>query len=500
MNEHTTEPPVRLPAEPAETVRMAELFGRLAPSFDRYADGHAAGSFPAYVHGAVPDDGGPLPVSGVGPEGAIDGVGVAVEHGSRISAPGWLSFVTTGATTVPAAAFAASIVAGGQRYLHQSFNTLEYTGLRWLAELCGLPEGVTGVFSSGGSTSQLLGLGAARQAAFERRGVNVGEHGVPVGEQGRIYASEVAHRTVHRAGAVLGIGRQGVRAIPVDGDGRMSVEALDAAIAADIRDGIVPIAVVANAGVTDTGAVDRIDRVGEVARRHGTWLHVDGAYGLVANAAPSLRHLFAGLEDADSWMVDPHKWLATGLGIGAVYVRDEGVLTRAFAEGEAAYLEGSFAPLEVRPVSQFDTIAGRWADQSLELTAPPRGVVVWAILREIGLEGVIARVERHVGFARAVADAAEAHPRLELLMQPQLSIACFRYVPDGGGEPATINELNRRILERLRVETHIIPSSTQVDGRFAIRPCFINPRTTEREVEALIDFVVRFGDELAARG
>jgi glutamate/tyrosine decarboxylase-like PLP-dependent enzyme len=113
---------------------------------------------------------------------------------------------------------------------------------------------------------------------------------------------------------------------------------------------------------------------------------------------------------------------------------------------------------------------------------------------------VIDRVERHVGFARAVADAATAHPRLELLMEPQLSIACFRYVPAGGADPVVIDGLNRRILERLRVETHIIPSSTRIDGRFAIRPCFINPRTTEREVEALIDLVVRFGDELAGQG
>ncbi|HEY3335691.1 MAG TPA: pyridoxal-dependent decarboxylase [Candidatus Limnocylindrales bacterium] len=497
MKEHPTPVPIQLPAEPSEIVRIASLFARLTPSFDAYTDGHAASSFPAYVKGTVPGDGGPLPVRGLGPEAAVDGLGVAVEHGSRISAPGWLSFVTTGATTVAAAAYAATIVAGGQRYLHQSFNTLEYTGLRWLAQLCGLPEGVTGVFSSGGSTSQVLALGSARQAAFERRGINVAEDGMPVGERGRIYASAVAHRTVYRAGAVLGMGRRSVTAIPVDGDGRMSLEALDAAIAADVRRGIVPIAVVANAGVTDTGAVDRIGRVGEVARRHGTWLHVDGAYGLIANAAPSLRHLFDGVEDADSWMVDPHKWLATGLGIGTVYVRDEGVLTRAFAEGDAPYLEGSFAPLDVTPVSQFDTIAGRWADQSLELTAPPRGVVVWAVLREIGLEGVIARVERHVGFARAVADAAVEHPRLELLMEPQLSIACFRYVPAAGADAVTIDSLNRRILERLRTETPIIPSSTTVDGRFAIRPCFINPRTTEREVEMLIDLVVRFGDELS---
>ncbi|HEY4754279.1 MAG TPA: aminotransferase class V-fold PLP-dependent enzyme, partial [Candidatus Limnocylindrales bacterium] len=294
--------------------------------------------------------------------------------------------------------------------------------------------------------------------------------------------------------AVLGVGRGAVVAIPVDTDGRAREDELEAAIEADARAGLVPIAVVACAGATDTGSVDRIDRLGAIARRYGAWLHVDGAYGLVANAVPTLRSLFDGLEEADSWIIDPHKWLATGVGIGATFVRDEGVLTRAFAEGDAAYLEGSFndeSPDEAG--SQFDQMGGRWADQSLELSAPPRGIAVWAVLREIGRAGVIARVERHVAFARAVAEAARSHPRLELLMEPQLSVTCFRYRPADGVDA---DELNRAILDRLRRETTVAPSSTVVGGQYAIRPCFINPRTTEREVEELVRAVIRFGDEL----
>jgi len=260
----------------------------------------------------------------------------------------------------------------------------------------------------------------------------------------------------------------------------------------------VPVAVVAIAGVTDTGSVDPIDRVGAIARRFGAWLHVDGAYGLPANASPRLRPLFEGVEQADSWIVDPHKWLATGLGVGATFVRDEELLTRAFAEGEAAYLEGAFAPNDVQAASQFDVMAGRWADQGVELSAPPRGVLVWAVLREIGRQGFIDRIDRHVAFARAVADAAVAHPRLELLMEPQLSIACFRYLPASSATEPDIDALNQRILERLRAETPIAPSSTRIGGRYAIRPCFVNPRTTELEVDGLIDAVVSIGDRLTA--
>jgi glutamate/tyrosine decarboxylase-like PLP-dependent enzyme len=121
-------------------------------------------------------------------------------------------------------------------------------------------------------------------------------------------------------------------------------------------------------------------------------------------------------------------------------------------------------------------------------------VVVWAVLREIGRSGVVARVERHVAFAREIAERAKAHPRLELLMEPQLSVVCYRYRPGPGIDA---DELNRVILDRLRRETAVAPSSTRVGGRFAIRPCFINPRTTRREVAELVDAVIRFGDDLS---
>lgn len=491
-------PAITAPAEPAELARAGDLLRRLAPELDRFLDHGGAPGYPPYVPGTIPSETAALPGDGAGADATLDELAIAVAHGSRINAPGWLGFITTGPSTVPAVASAATAFAGAQRYTLHAFNALERTGLRWLADLCGLPSGVAGVFSSGGSTANLLALGAARQAAFERLGHDVSEAGMPHGLRGRVYASTAAHRTIHRSAAVLGLGRQGVAEIPTDAEGRIRVDELEAALARDAREGIVPVAVVAIAGVTDTGAVDPIGRVGEVARRHGAWLHVDGAYGLVANASPRLRPLFDGVEEADSWIVDPHKWLATGLGVGATFVRDEELLTRAFAEGEAAYLEGSFSPDDVQAASQFDTMAGRWADQGVELSAPPRGVLVWAVLREIGREGVIDRVDRHVAFARAVADAAVAHPRLELLMEPQLSIACFRYVPQGGAPEAVLDELNARILDGLRAETPVAPSATRVDGRYAIRPCFLNPRTTEREVAELVDAVVRIGDRLAA--
>ena len=157
------------------------------------------------------------------------------------------------------------------------------------------------------------------------------------------------------------------------------------------------------AGTTDTGAIDPLGDLAEVAREHGAWFHIDGAYGLIAAASPTLRPAFAAVADADSVIVDPHKWLATGVGCAATYVRDAGLLLRAFAQGAAAYLEGSFSCEEHDAVVQFDSIGIPYMDMGIELSAPSRGVLAWAVLRELGRAGVAARVERHVGFARHVA-------------------------------------------------------------------------------------------------
>ena len=187
-------------------------------------------------------------------------------------------------------------------------------------------------------------------------------------------------------------------------------------------------------------------------------------------------------------IVDPHKWLATGVGCAATYVRDAGLLLRAFAQGAAAYLEGSFSSEEHDAVVQFDSIGIPYMDMGVELSAPSRGVLAWAVLRELGRAGVAAQVERHIGFARHVAQRARQHPRLELLAEPELSIACFCY--------AASDDVNAEILLRLRRTTRSIPSSTVVGGHLAIRPCFINPHTSLADVDALVDHVITIGDEL----
>ena len=417
-----------------------------------------------------------------------------IPYGGRISDPGFWMFVTAGPTTAPVLAATAANVAAPQRSLIHAFNAVEERSLLWLAELCGLPAEMRGVYSSGGSSANLVALGAARQLAYETRGIDPALTGTTA-LQPVVYASTEAHHTIQRAAAVLGIGRANVRLLPVDDAQRLLPRAAADAIDEDIAAGRLPVALVGNAGTTNTGAIDPLRALAEVARSRGVWFHVDGAYGLPGILDERVRDHFDGVALADSVIVDPHKWLNAPVGVAATFVRDRSILQRAFTQGPADYLEGSFVPGEVE--ASVDSMGIPYADFGLELSSPARGAQVWAVLVEQGVRGLAARIRQDNDFARYVADEAERHPRLESLTRPELSIACVRYVPSGPSDGEALDALNSRIHRRLVRETPYLPSTTVVAGAFAIRPCFINPRTTWQLVREFMAALVRIGDEEA---
>lgn len=408
-------------------------------------------------------------------------------------APGFSGWVTTAPTTAGTAASLAATVAGSQRWWLQPFNYLESVALHWLADLLGLPSGWQGTFTAGGSSANLVALGAARQQVFERLGRDPARGGLP-SPPARIYASTEVHHVVIRAAAVLGLGREAVVGIPVDAGGRIQLDALRRILEEDRSAGVVPVALVATAGTVNTGAVDPIGSMADLATEFGSWLHVDGAYGLFGRLDERVASLYEGLERADSAVVDPHKWLATPMGIGAVFVRDRSLLGRAFTLEPAAYLEGA-VDSEADISSPFDSFGELFHDFNLDQSAPSRGAVVWAVLREIGADGMRQRVRRHNDFARRLAELVAADERLELLAAPTLSICCFRYRAPGIDD-ATLDRINAEIAHRLRAETPYVPSSTRIAGRFAIRPCYINPRTTLNEVDGLARSVREIGDRI----
>jgi aromatic-L-amino-acid/L-tryptophan decarboxylase len=494
MAQQTSERSGPATTDPARLDGLEAAAGRLLPALEEFleADGPelAVRDRSAWIAALDRD----LPVGGVGVDAVVDELARwVVPYGQRTPHPGFMAYIIGRATTATLAAGLAAQVAGHFRYFLTSFSFLEERSLDWLAELCRIPPDAFGVYSSGGSTANLLAMGAARQAAFERFGVDASEAGLPSGIRVRIYGGTEVHHTIQRATGVLGLGRRAFVAVESDRAGRMNPADLDRRLREDRAAGVVPMAIVAVAGTTTAGSIDDLDAIAKVASEHDVWLHVDGAYGLPAAGLPELASAFRGIEGADSWIVDPHKWLGTPAGCGATYVRDGDLLERAFTQEPAPYLE-TFSPENAR--SQFDSQGIHWFDRSVELSSPSRGVWVWAALREIGADGMRERFRRHIGFARHLADRAEAHPRLELLLQPTLSICCFRYRRDGLDE-AALDAVNTQIVQMLRAEAGAVPSTARIQGSLAIRPCFVNPATTLTEVDALADSVISMGDRLS---
>jgi aromatic-L-amino-acid/L-tryptophan decarboxylase len=477
----------------AETGRLHDLLSRVGAALDEFVRfEHPDALHPGQRWHEALDI--PLPQQGIGIDRVTEElIRDIIPNGSQMPKPGFCSFITTGGTTAAALAAAAANTASPQRYSLTAFNLLEEVSLKWLATLCGVGS-MQGVYSSGGSTANLLALGAARQFAFEKIGHDVATNGIH--RQACVYATAQAHHTVQRSTGVLGLGRRAVRVIACDPQGRMDVKDLRRSIAADQAAGVLPVAIVANAGTTNTGAIDPLRAIGEIARDHGIWYHVDGAYGLPGILDERKTALFAGLELADSTIVDPHKWLGASVGVAATFVRDRELLRRAFTQEPADYLEGTVEQDAATPrlvEHSLDDFGIPYYDYGVELSAPCRGVVVWAMIREIGVEGLRARIKRHNDMAQHIADRARKHPNLELLVEPTLSICCFRYVCTG----VDLDRLNRQLHRRLVRENRNLPSTTQVKGHLALRPCFIGARATLAQADSLVADVLRIGAEVA---
>jgi aromatic-L-amino-acid/L-tryptophan decarboxylase len=477
-----------------ETARLETYLARVGAELDRFVRAEHGDAVVRREDWSATLSG-PLPEQGIGADAVVEElVRDVVPNGMRLAEPGWWGFVTVAPDPLPTAAAAAASIASPQRYTITAFNRLEELSLDWLAELCGLDPTMKGVYSSGGSVANLVALGAARQWALEQRGIDPAADGLG-SHRLALYTSTEAHHTVQRSAGVLGIGRANVREVATDAKQRMDVHALRRAIDEDERAGVVPVAVVAAAGTTNTGAIDPLRPTGELARERGIWFHVDGAYGLPGILDDRVADLYDGLELADSAIVDPHKWLGAPVGIAATFVRDRSILNRAFTQGAADYLEGSFGDTEDVKVS-IDGMGIPYADFGVELSAPARGVVVWSVLRGLGREGMRLRVRRDNDFARQLADRVRASDVLELLSEPVLSICCFRYA---SARIEDLDAFNAAVHRRLVRETPYLPSTTVVNGASALRPCFINSRTRREHVEGLVDAVTEIGNELAAR-
>jgi glutamate/tyrosine decarboxylase-like PLP-dependent enzyme len=305
-----------------------------------------------------------------------------------------------------------------------------------------------------------------------------------------VYASELVHLSIPRAAAVLGLGRDAVRRIPVDAECRMRLAALEQAIEADRRAGRLPVCVVVNAGDVNTGAVDPIRGAADLCERHGIWLHADGAYGAFAMLAPSGRDVLAGLERVDSVSLDPHKWLHVPVDAGCVLVRDAAALRSAFSMA-AGYVDVIATP---------GASAYAFWDYTPELSRRFRALKVWMVLRCHGTRALGELIERDIMHARQLAALIDGNERFERLAPASLSTVCFRYVPTGERmSTGELNTLNREIMLGVQQGGLAYVSNTMLGATFALRVCILNHRTTDADMPRLLEIIEAAAEAIRSR-
>src|SRR5712691_9460638 len=392
--------------------------------------------------------------------------------------PGFMGWVHGGGN--PAGMLAEMLAAGLNANLggrdHAPIE-VERQIVRWVGELFGFPVSATGLFVTGTSMANLLGVLVARTAAL---GAAVRHSGVAGGQQRLVaYVSSAAHGCIAQAMDISGLGIDALRVVPTNERHQIDLDALETAIAVDRRAAFTPFLIVGTAGTVDIGAVDNLAGLADIAHREKLWFHVDGAFGALAILAPNLAPRLAGIERADSIALDFHKWAQVPYDAGFIIVRDGSLHQDTFAS-PAAYLRR-----ETRGLAA----GSPWpCDFGPDLSRGFRALKTWFTLKTYGTERLGAMISRTCELAQYLQRRIEAAPELELLAPVELNIVCFRY----RGEDA--DRLNAKIVADLHESGLVAPSTTILDGRLAIRAAIVNHRTEPRDIDALVEATIAFGN------
>ncbi len=364
---------------------------------------------------------------------------------------------------------------------------IEAQAVRWIAELIGYHSDSGGLMVSGGNMANFVGFLAARAAKIPWDVRKAGLGGAR--KKPRVYTSAETHTWIQKAADLFGLGTDAIRWIPVDKQQRIMIPELRRRIQTDEEQGEHPFLVVGTAGTVSTGAVDPLPEIAAICRERELWFHVDGAYGAVATAVPGAPADLAALREADSVAVDPHKWLYAPLEAGCALVRGNDDLLRAFSYHPTYY--------------HFDEDALNYFDFGMQNSRGFRALKVWLALRQTGRQGYLRMIGDDIALAKQFHRLVTAHPELEALTQ-NLSITTFRYVPPDlaertleGDVQEYLDRLNQALLSRIEKSGEAFFSNAVVDGKFALRMCIVNFRTSLKDIEELPDLIARFGRAVA---
>jgi aromatic-L-amino-acid/L-tryptophan decarboxylase len=353
--------------------------------------------------------------------------------------------------------------------------------LKWIREIVGVPSWSGGILTSGGSVANLIGLAVMRQVKV---GSDVRARGLRAsGPALVVYTSTEGHSCIQKAIELLGIGHANLRRVPVTTEWRMDVPALVRQIVEDRASGLMPACVAATAGTVNTGAIDSLSEIAEVCKAENLWFHVDAAYGGPAALLPQLSTLYRGLERADSLAVDPHKWMYVPVECGCALVRDGRAMRDTF----------SLVP----PYLRDETALPWFSEFGIQQSRGFRALKLWFVLKQIGVEGYRQSIARDIRLARTLQQRLHDSPDFEVVSAGPLSVTCFRYCPGTlAGNEAALDRVNRKVLALVQSSGDVFLTGTELAGRFVLRACIVNFRTTEDDLDLLVEAVRMAGERL----
>ncbi len=358
---------------------------------------------------------------------------------------------------------------------------LEERVMEWLGKMIGLPGKYSGVIQDTASAATLVSLLTAREKASD---LGINERGFTGKERFTLYASTEAHSSIEKAVKIAGFGKESLRKIQVDGKYALVPEELERAVRADLEAGLRPLAVVGTLGTTGSTAMDPIRPMGEICRRYGLWFHVDAAYAGTAMILPEFRHLGDGLEYADTFVFNPHKWMLTNFDCSAYFVRDEEALVRTF-EILPEYLKTP----EGKRVKNY-------RDWGIALGRRFRALKLWFVIRSYGVEGIRSILRRHLEIARRLEEEIRARRDFELLAPRTLNLLCFRCHPEGLDDLSRLNALNEDLLQAVNATGKAFLSHTKLRGAYTLRLVTGQTRVTLEDALAAWDLIVRLAEGL----
>lgn len=405
-----------------------------------------------------------------------------VEHRLGMGHPHWWAYIASSAHPAGVAAeLVAATINNACFPTAQLAVDMERTAVRWMTELCGAPQLVGGLLTSGGSAANFTCLAAARESAL------AGLDGSRPIDRLRVYGSGQTHNSIVKAVRLLGLPLDAFRACATDGEQRARPEDLRRQLAADTAAGWIPMAIVANAGTVTSGRIDPIDPLADLAEEYGAWLHVDGAYGGFGHGLPEITDLYRGIERADSLSADAHKWLYVPYEAAAAAVAEPRWLEAAFSV-HASYLSHRAEDYIGGPLG-FD-------HQGLQLTRSFRALKIWAVLLSLGKSRLRELWRKDIAVAARVRSLVDRHPRLENLAGSDLSCFCIRYLP----RHRPVDEFNQDLLDRVHRDGRFFVGPDRVDDQFALRGCVVNYRSEIEDADRFVDRLLHLGERLESGG